>query len=224
MVRAVRRSGLVLALPALVGLSTLLQWLAGRRLTGLWIMPDEAIYAERALNLWRHGHLAVVHGEGAGYGFLYPCSREFPCPSGRLATGYASLKLLQASAMSMVAAPVFFYGRRFMRPGYALLAAALALASPLCLYSGLVMTEVLMYPLGALALLVDRKGDREHSAPRSGDRARPHRRGDADASSVGRPGRHLRRGNPARLARAPRIDEGCAPSGPSGGCSRRRQW
>ena len=55
--------------------------------------------------------------------------------------------------MSLVAVPVFFYGRRFMRPGYALLAAALALASPLTLYSGLIMTEVLIYPLGAFALL-----------------------------------------------------------------------
>ena len=55
MVRAVRRAGVVLALPALVGLSTLLQWLAGRRLTGLWIMPDEAVYGERALELWHHG-------------------------------------------------------------------------------------------------------------------------------------------------------------------------
>ena len=64
MVRSVRRSGLVLALPALVGVATVLQWLAARRLDGLWIMPDEAIYGERALSLWRHGHLAVLHGEG----------------------------------------------------------------------------------------------------------------------------------------------------------------
>jgi len=153
MVRSVRRSGLVLALPALVGVATFLQWLAARRLEGLWIMPDEAIYGERALSLWRHGHLAVLHGEGAGYGFLYPALAGLPLSVGHLATGYASLKLLQSLAMSMVAVPVFFYGRRFMRPGYALLAAALALASPLSLYSGLVMTEVLIYPVGALALL-----------------------------------------------------------------------
>ena len=153
MVRAVRRAGVVLALPALVGLSTLLQWLAGRRLTGLWILPDEAVYGERALELWHHGQLAVLHGEGAGYGFLYPALAGAPLSAGRLATGYASLKLLQALVMSLVAVPVFFYGRRFMRPGYALLAAALALASPLTLYSGLIMTEVLIYPIGAFALL-----------------------------------------------------------------------
>jgi hypothetical protein len=153
MVRAVRRTGLVLALPALVGVSTLAYWLAGHRLHGLWIMPDEAIYGERALDLWSHGELAILHGEGAGYGLLYPVLAGAPLSVGRLATGYASLKLLQALTMSTVAVPVFFYGRRFMRPGYALLAGALALSSPLMLYSGLVMTEVVIYPIAAFALL-----------------------------------------------------------------------
>ncbi len=153
MVRALRRPGLVLALPALVGLSTILHWLAGRRITGLWIMPDEAIYAERAVSLWRHGQLAIFHGEGAGYGFLYPALAGIPLSVGRLATGYASLKLLQALVMSLVAVPVYLYGRRFMRPEYALVGAALALATPLTLYSGFLMTEVLIYPLGAFALL-----------------------------------------------------------------------
>ena len=153
MVRAVRRSGLALALPGLVGISTLLLWLAGRRLGGLWIMPDEAIYAERALSLWRHGRLALVHGEGAGYGFLYPAVAGAPLSIGKLSDGYAALKLLNALVLSLVAVPIFFYGRRFMRPGYALAAGALALASPLSLYAGFVMTEVLIYPLGAFALL-----------------------------------------------------------------------
>ena len=153
MVRAVRRSGLTLALPGLVGISTLLLWLAGRRLGGLWIMPDEAIYAERALSLWRHGRLALVHGEGAGYGFLYPAVAGVPLSVGKLSDGYAALKLLNALVLSLVAVPIFFYGRRFMRPGYALVAGALALASPLSLYAGFVMTEVLIYPLGAFALL-----------------------------------------------------------------------
>ena len=153
MARALRRSGLVLALPVLVGVSTLLHWLAGSRLTGLWIMPDEAIYGERALALWRQGQVPLLHGEGAGYGLLYPALAGLPLSVGNLATGYASLKLLQALAISLVAVPIFFYGRRYMRPAYALVAAALALASPLLLYSGLLMTEVLIYPLGAVALL-----------------------------------------------------------------------
>ena len=153
MVRAVRRTGLVLALPALVGLSTLAHWLAGQRLHGLWIMPDEAIYAARAEALWRHGPWPLLHGAGSGYGLLYPLLAGLPLSVGNFARGYDSLKLLQALVMSLSAVPVFLYGRRLMPPGYALLAAALTVSSPLLLYSGLVMTEVLFYPLSALALL-----------------------------------------------------------------------
>jgi hypothetical protein len=39
----VRRFPLKLALTGVVGLSTILEWLAARRIVGLWIMPDEAI-------------------------------------------------------------------------------------------------------------------------------------------------------------------------------------
>jgi hypothetical protein len=152
--RLVARSDLAaLALPGLVGVSTLLHWLAGRRLTGLWILPDEAIYAARALGLWRHGTLTLLHGEGAGYSVLYPVVAGFPLSMGSLETGYGSLKLLQALVVSLAAVPVFAYGRRLMPRRYALLAAALTLCSPLLLYSGLLMTEVLFYPLAAWALL-----------------------------------------------------------------------
>jgi hypothetical protein len=153
MARALRRTALTLSLPALVGASTIAHWLAGRRITGLWIMPDEAIYAERALQLWREGSLPIFRGQGAGYGVLYPVLAGFPLAVGNLDTGYASLKLLQALAMSLAAVPVFFYGRRLMPPVYALAAAALTVASPLLLYSGLVMTEVLFYPLSVVTLI-----------------------------------------------------------------------
>ena len=153
MVRAVRRTGLVVALTALVGLSTLAHWLAGQRLHGLWIMPDEAIYAARAEVMWRDGPWPLLHGAGSGYGLLYPLLAGLPLSIGNFARGYDSLKLLQALVMSLSAVPVFLYGRRLMSPGHALLGAALTVSSPLLLYSGLVMTEVLFYPLSAFALL-----------------------------------------------------------------------
>lgn len=153
MARALRRAGLVVALPAIVGVSTLLHWLAGRRLTGLWIMPDEAIYADRALRFWRHLSLPVLHGAGAGYSVLYPVLAAAPLGAGSLAHGYATLKVVQAVVMSLAAVPVYAYGRRMMPPAYALIAATLTVASPLLLYTGLLMTEVLYYPLAAFALL-----------------------------------------------------------------------
>jgi hypothetical protein len=137
----------------LVGVSTLVHWLAGRRLSGLWIMPDEAIYGQRALEFWRQGHLPILGGQGAGYSVLYPILAGLPLSVGKQATGYDSLKLLQALVISLAAVPVFVYGRRLMPPAYAYLAAALTVCSPLLLYSGLLMTEVLFYPLVAWTLL-----------------------------------------------------------------------
>lgn len=153
MARAFRRPDLsTAALVALVAASTLVHWLAGRQLDGLWILPDEAIYGLRGLDLYRHGSLPVLHGEGAGYGVLYPVVAGLPLSVGSLERGYHSLKLLQALVMSLAAAPVFFWGRRLMPARYALVASLLTVVSPLVLYSGFVMTETLFYPVAALAL------------------------------------------------------------------------
>lgn len=147
MVGTLRRTRLALPLSALVAVSTLGYGLAGARIPGLWIMPDEAIYAARAVRLWQDGTLPLF-GQGAGYGLLYPVLVGPPLLLGDL----TSLHVLQAFVMSLTAVPVFFYGRRLMPSAYALLAATLTVATPLLLYSGFVMTEVLFYPLAALSL------------------------------------------------------------------------
>jgi hypothetical protein len=85
---------------------------------------------------------------------LYPAVAGIGLAWGGFADGYAWLKVLQALVVSLTAVPVFLYGRRLMSRRYALLAAALTVASPLLLYSGLVMTEVVFYPVAALALVV----------------------------------------------------------------------
>jgi hypothetical protein len=150
--RALRRPPLILALPALVGLSTLLHWLAGREVAGPWIMPDEAIYGVRALGLWQHGRLPLFGQSGAGYSVLYPVLAGGPLSLGSLPTGYALLKPVQALVMSLAAVPLYAYTRPRAGVLRALLAAALTLAAPLVLFSGYVMTEVLYYPLAAAAL------------------------------------------------------------------------
>jgi hypothetical protein len=147
------RDAATVALVALVGASTVAHWLAGRRVDGLWILPDEGVYAQRALDLWRHGSLPLLHGAGAGYGVLYPLLAGGPLSLGSAAHGYALLKPVQAFVVSLAAVPVFVFGRRLMPSGYSLVAAALTVASPLLLYSGLVMTEVLFYPVATVALL-----------------------------------------------------------------------
>ncbi len=148
-----RRPGLTAALAALVALSTLVHWLAVRRHAGLWIMPDEAIYGTRALGLWDHGSLPILHGQGAGYSVLYPVVAGGPLSIGSIATGYAWAKAAQALVMSLAAVPVVLYARRIMPTPYALLAATLTVASPLVLFAGYLMTEVVYYPLAAATLL-----------------------------------------------------------------------
>ena len=53
--------------------------------------------------------------------------------------------------MSLAAVPVFLWGRSLMAARWALVAAALTLALPGLAYSGLVMTEVVFYPVFVLA-------------------------------------------------------------------------
>jgi dolichyl-phosphate-mannose-protein mannosyltransferase len=160
-----RRVVPALALAALVGGSTLLHWLAGRHFHGLWIVPDEPIYASRAIEVWHNGPFGLLHGPAAGYGLLYPVIAGIPLSLGSPVSGYHALKPVQALVVSLAAIPVFCYGRRLMPARFALVAAALTLASPLLLYSGLVMTEVLFYPLAALVLLAIARAV-ETAAPR----------------------------------------------------------
>ncbi|MGN6799579.1 MAG: glycosyltransferase family 39 protein [Gaiellaceae bacterium] len=127
--------------------------MTSRRVAGLWIMPDEAIYAVRALEFWQHGSLPLFGSSGSGYSALYPVFAGGPLSIGSHATGLAILKAVQALVMSLAAWPVYAYTRRLVPEGYALLAAALTLACPLVLFSGFVMTEVLYYPIAAAALL-----------------------------------------------------------------------
>jgi hypothetical protein len=150
--KAFRRGNHFFPLAAIVVGSTILHWLAARRFGGLWILPDEGIYATRATDLWEHGILPLRHGQG-GYGLLYPLLIGAPLSSGTVAQGYSALKLLQALAVSLAAVPVFILGRRLMADRYALVASVLTVSVPVLLYSGLVMTEVLFYPVAACALL-----------------------------------------------------------------------
>ena len=53
--------------------------------------------------------------------------------------------------MSLVAVPVYLWGRTLMARGWALVAAALSLCLPALAFTGFVMTEVAFYPIVVLA-------------------------------------------------------------------------
>jgi Dolichyl-phosphate-mannose-protein mannosyltransferase len=149
------RPGWVLA--GLIAVSAVARAVVGLRIEGLWIMPDEALYAALGESLYHSGRLAVLDGPQVPYSVVYPALVGLPLTVFGVDTGYAALKVLQPAVMSLAAVPVYLWGRALMPARWALLAAALTLASPALLYSGLLMSHVAYYPLAALALWASAK-------------------------------------------------------------------
>jgi hypothetical protein len=146
-----RRSSVAL-LAGVVCASAFVHWLAVGPIRGPWIVPDEMIYAARGLDFWHHGPLPLFRGPGVGYGLFYPLLAGLPLSIGRTTEAYSLLKLIQPFVVSLAAVPVYVYARRLMPARWAIVAAVLTCASPLLIYSGFVMTEVLYYPVAALTL------------------------------------------------------------------------
>jgi hypothetical protein len=115
-----------------------------------WVAPDEMIYGLLGRSLYQSGSLTILGGPTPFYSALVPTFVGLPLSLGDLQFGYGLLKVLQALVMSLTAVPVYLWGRSLVGPRWALLAAALTLAVPALVYSGLIMTEVLFYPLFVL--------------------------------------------------------------------------
>jgi hypothetical protein len=143
------RSGAALAL--LIAASTGLRAWAARETAGPWISPDEMIYSLLGRGLYHTGHLAILGGPTPFYSLLVPAFAGIPLSLGSFAFGYGLLKVLQALVMSLAAVPVYLWAHSLVSRRWALSAAALTLAVPGLAYSGLVMSEVLFYPLLTLA-------------------------------------------------------------------------
>jgi hypothetical protein len=138
-------------LALLVGISAVLRFYAATRIDGLWIAPDEMIYASLGQSLWEDGAMRIFGGPTGFYSLVYPALAGLPLVLFGLEDGYVVLKALQALVMSLTAVPVYLWTRRLARPGWALAAAALSVALPGLLYAGLIMTEVAFYPALVLA-------------------------------------------------------------------------
>jgi hypothetical protein len=139
------------ALAALVLLSTGLRAWAALEVPVPWIAPDEMVYGLLGRGLYEHGSLDILGGPTPFYSLLTPVLAGLPLSVFALGTGYDLLHGLQALTMSLAAVPVYLWGRSLVSRRSALLAAALAVAAPGLTYAGLVMTEVLFYPLLVLA-------------------------------------------------------------------------
>ncbi len=140
-----------MALAALVVVSASLRFAAALAVPTPWIAPDEMLYALLGRDLWEHGSLSVLRGDTPFYSLVYPALAGLPLSVGRVDAGYAALKAIQAVLMSLAAVPVYLWGRTFVRPWWAVAAAALTLTVPGLAYAGLVMTEVAFFPVLVLA-------------------------------------------------------------------------
>ncbi|HEY8774495.1 MAG TPA: glycosyltransferase family 39 protein [Gaiellaceae bacterium] len=116
-----------------------------------WITPDEMVYSLLGRGLYEHGSLDILGGPTPFYSFLTPVFAGLPLSVLDLATGYDVLHGLQALVMSLAAVPAYLWARTIVSRRSALVVAALTLAVPGLTYAGLVMTEVLFYPLLVLA-------------------------------------------------------------------------
>ena len=140
-----------LALGALVLVSTAFRAWAAVSVPVPWITPDETVYGLLGRSLYLHGSLEILGGPTPFYSLLVPALVGLPLSVFGLATGLDVLQGVQALVMSLAAVPVYLWGRSLVSRGWALAAAALAVAVPGLTYAGLMMSEVLFYPLLVLA-------------------------------------------------------------------------
>jgi hypothetical protein len=145
----------VWAWPALlVGVSAAVQLVLARRVVAPWIMIDELVYSELAKSLAAHGHFLIRGVPSSGYGFVYPI---LIAPAWRLfasvPAAYDAARAINAVVMSLTVVPVYQLARRLVGQVPALGAAALTVLVPSMLYTGMVMTENVFYPVFAWACL-----------------------------------------------------------------------
>lgn len=142
-----RRRGELGALAALVLVSTGFRAWAAVSVPVPWIAPDEMVYGLLGRSLWLHGSLEILGGPTPYYSLLTPAFVGWPLAAFGLRSGLDVVQGLQALAMSLAAVPAFLWARRLVSPRWALVAAVLTVVVPALTYSGLLMSEVLFYPL-----------------------------------------------------------------------------
>ena len=128
-------------LGAIVVVSSGVRIALAHRVVTPWIMVDELIYSELAKSLASHGEFLVRGVPSNGYGFVYPA---LIAPAfglfGSVPHAYAVAKGINGVVMSLAAIPTYLLARRLVEPVPALVAAALSVAVPSMLFTGMLMT------------------------------------------------------------------------------------
>ncbi|MGH3129102.1 MAG: hypothetical protein ACRDPX_14365, partial [Gaiellaceae bacterium] len=111
MPRRLGRHGALLALGALVLVSTVVRVVGSRAVDAPWIAPDEHLYGLVGRSLV-HGDGFTIVGESVPYySFLYPLFVGLAQLGTSAATGLTVTQVAQASVMSATAIPVFYWAR-----------------------------------------------------------------------------------------------------------------
>jgi Dolichyl-phosphate-mannose-protein mannosyltransferase len=142
-------------LAGIVTASALAEILIARGIQSPTVFQDELIYAELSRSFADGGHFLLRDVPTTAYG---PLSRLYPiliAPSFALTSSatqaFALLKAINAVLFALAALPTYLIAKRLLGTNLALVAAALTVAVPGFVYSGMVMTESAAYPAFLLA-------------------------------------------------------------------------
>ncbi|HLF68552.1 MAG TPA: hypothetical protein VI503_04350 [Gaiellaceae bacterium] len=142
----------LLALAALVVASTGARFAISRGVDAPWIAPDEQLYGMVGRALVSGDGLTLLGESIPYYSLLYPLFVGIPLAWGDLADGVRAVQLVQAIAMSLTAVPVYLWARSLEVGRWAIVAAGLTVLVPGLVYSGLLMSEALYYPVAVVAI------------------------------------------------------------------------
>jgi hypothetical protein len=142
-----------LALAAIVVAGTITYGSLGGLLKGPSVFADELIYMDATRSV-AAGHRPMERDRTYGRGLLYPV---VAAPVVALAPSqldaYRALKWFNALLFSLTAIPAYLLARRLLGVGWSLAVAALSVAAPSAVYTGMVLTESAAYVTGTLALV-----------------------------------------------------------------------
>ena len=152
MPRRLGSHGALLALGALVVVSTVARVVLSRGVDAPWIAPDEHLYGLVGRSLVNGDGFTIVGEPVPFYSFLYPLFVGLAQLGTSAATGLTVAQVAQALVMSATAIPVFLWARPLAGARLALFAATLTVLIPGLAYSALLMSEALYYPVAVVAV------------------------------------------------------------------------
>ena len=141
----------MLVLSGVVLVAIVVRLLLAEHIVTPWIMVDELIYAELAKNLADHSEFLLRDAASPIYNVAYPALIAPAWLADSVDAAYGFAKAINVVLMVFAAVPVYFWGKRLMSPGYALLPAVLVVLMPSLTYTGMLMTENAFFPAFVLA-------------------------------------------------------------------------